>query len=80
VLRLLELAGKIERMLDGGRLDTERYLWRRTAGKLPAPARDREARLAGKRAASNKAASKPAANGKAAAMRSASARAARPRA
>lgn len=46
-LRLLELAGKIERTLDGGRLDTERYLWRRTAGKLPAPARDREARLAG---------------------------------
>jgi hypothetical protein len=46
-LRLLELAGKIERTLDGGRLDTERYLWRRTAGELPAPARDREAQLAG---------------------------------
>lgn len=45
-LRLLELAGKIERTLDGGRLDTERYLWRRTAGKLPAAARDREARIA----------------------------------
>jgi hypothetical protein len=45
-LRLLELAGKIERTLDGGRLDTERYLWRRTAGKLPAPARDHEAQLA----------------------------------
>lgn len=45
-LRLLELAGKIERTLDGGRLDTERYLWRRTTGKLPAPARDHEAQLA----------------------------------
>ncbi|HEX7840999.1 MAG TPA: crosslink repair DNA glycosylase YcaQ family protein, partial [Kofleriaceae bacterium] len=30
-LRLLEFAGKIERTLDGGRLDTERYLWRKTA-------------------------------------------------
>ena len=45
-LRLLELAGKIERTLDGGRLDTERYLWRRTAGKLPAPARDHQGRVA----------------------------------
>lgn len=45
-LRLLELAGKIERTLDGGRLDTERYLWRKTAGKLPAPARDHDARIA----------------------------------
>jgi hypothetical protein len=45
-LRLLELAGKIERTLDGGRLDTERYLWRRTTGKLPAPARDHEGRVA----------------------------------
>ena len=45
-LRLLEFAGKIERTLDGGRLDTERYLWRRTAGKLPAPARDHDAQLA----------------------------------
>jgi hypothetical protein len=46
-LRLLEFAGKIERTLDGGRLDTERYLWRKTAGKLPPPARDHEARIAG---------------------------------
>jgi Winged helix DNA-binding domain len=46
-LRLLEFAGKIERTLDGGRLDTERYLWRKTAGKLPPPARDHEARVAG---------------------------------
>ncbi|HEX3761219.1 MAG TPA: crosslink repair DNA glycosylase YcaQ family protein [Kofleriaceae bacterium] len=45
-LRLLEFAGKIERTLDGGRLDTERYLWRRTAGKLPAAARDHAARIA----------------------------------
>jgi hypothetical protein len=45
-LRLLELAGKIERTLDGGRLDTERYLWRRTARKLAAPARDPLARIA----------------------------------
>lgn len=45
-LRLLELAGKIERTLDGGRLDTERYLWRRTARKLAAPARDPQARVA----------------------------------
>lgn len=45
-LRLLEFAGKIERTLDGGRLDTERYLWRRTAAALPPPAPDREARIA----------------------------------
>jgi hypothetical protein len=45
-LRHLELAGKIERTLDGGRLDSERYLWRRTVGKLAAPARDPEQRLA----------------------------------
>ena len=46
-LRLLEFAGKIERTLDGGRLDTERYLWRRTAGKLAAPAPDHDGRVAG---------------------------------
>jgi hypothetical protein len=45
-LRLLEFAGKIERTLDGGRLDSERYLWRKTAGKLAAPARDHEQRVA----------------------------------
>jgi hypothetical protein len=38
-LRLLELAGRVERTLEGGRLDSDRYLWRRatargaTAGK-----------------------------------------------
>jgi hypothetical protein len=45
-LRLLELAGKIERSLDGGRLDSERYLWRKTAGKLGAPAKDHDQRVA----------------------------------
>src|SRR6185503_13037577 len=45
-LRLLEFAGTIERSLDGGRLDSERYLWRRTAGKLAAPARDHDQRVA----------------------------------
>ncbi len=34
VLRLLEFEGKVERTLDGGRLDTERYLWR-AAEKSP---------------------------------------------
>ncbi len=29
-LRLLEFEGKVERTLEGGRLDTERYLWRAT--------------------------------------------------
>jgi hypothetical protein len=45
-LRLLEFAGKIERTLDGGRLDSERYLWRKTAGLLAAPARDHDQRVA----------------------------------
>ena len=44
-LRLLELTGKIERTLDGGRLDTDRYLWRKTLGKLGAPAPDHVARV-----------------------------------
>jgi hypothetical protein len=41
VLRMLEFDGKVERTLDGGRLDSERYLWRtakwkvRKASKLP---------------------------------------------
>jgi hypothetical protein len=30
-LRWLEFAGEVERILEGGRVDTERYLWRRTA-------------------------------------------------
>jgi hypothetical protein len=45
-LRLLEFAGTIERVLDGGRLDSERYLWRRTVGALAAPARDHDQRVA----------------------------------
>jgi hypothetical protein len=45
-LRLLEFAGTIERVLDGGRLDSERYLWRKTAGQLAAPARDHVQRVA----------------------------------
>jgi hypothetical protein len=44
-LRLLEFAGQIERSLDGGKLDSERYLWRRTAGKLGAAAGDHDRRV-----------------------------------
>lgn len=52
-LRLLEFAGLIERTLEGGRLDTERYLWRKAkqspfeGAKVPAEAADRHAQLAG---------------------------------
>jgi hypothetical protein len=45
-LRLLELTGKIERTLEAGKLDTERYLWRKSTGKLAAPAPDHMARVA----------------------------------
>jgi hypothetical protein len=45
-LRLLEFAGQIERSLDGGKLDSERYLWRKTAGKLGAAAKDHAQRVA----------------------------------
>jgi len=45
-LRLLELAGSIERTLDGGRLDSDRYLWRKTLGTLGAAAGDHDQRLA----------------------------------
>jgi hypothetical protein len=38
-LRLLEFEGKIERTLEGGRLDTERYLWR-AVEKSPLEAAD----------------------------------------
>jgi hypothetical protein len=34
-LRLLEFDGRIERTLDGGRLDSERYLWRKAQWKVP---------------------------------------------
>ncbi len=39
-LRLLEFDGRIERTLDGGRLDTDRYLWRKvkvTTARTTAP-------------------------------------------
>jgi len=51
-LRVLEFAGKVERTLDGGRLDTERYLWRATArspydgARVPDDAAARHAALA----------------------------------
>ncbi|ABF91291.1 hypothetical protein MXAN_5528 [Myxococcus xanthus DK 1622] len=51
-LRHLEFEGKVERRTEGGRLDTERYLWRLTArnpftgAKVPAAAEERNARLA----------------------------------
>ncbi len=51
-LRHLEFEGKVERRMEGGRLDTERYLWRLTArnpftgARVPAAAEERHARLA----------------------------------
>src|SRR5687768_8682414 len=39
VLRLLEFSGKVERTLEGGRLDSERYLWRKAQWKLGAPSK-----------------------------------------
>jgi winged helix DNA-binding protein len=51
-LRQLELRGDIERTLEGGKLDSERYLWRRTAkspfdgARVPADAAGRHAELA----------------------------------
>jgi hypothetical protein len=35
-LRMLEFAGDIERTLEGGKLDSDRYIWRKTAGKRKA--------------------------------------------
>jgi hypothetical protein len=35
VLRLLELEGRIERTLERGRLDTDRYLWRKAQWEVP---------------------------------------------
>jgi len=52
-LRLLEFEGAIERTLEGGRLDTERYLWRVPAkspfagARVPSDAPARHAELAG---------------------------------
>lgn len=51
-LRHLEFQGKLERTLDGGRLDTERYLWRLvkkspfTGAKIPANPNARYAAIA----------------------------------
>ena len=51
-LRHLEFEGKVERTLEGGRLDSERYLWRLPAEspfsgvKVPAEPVERHARLA----------------------------------
>lgn len=51
-MRYLEFEGKLERTLDAGRLDTERYLWRIpaknpfTGAKVPADAAERNVRLA----------------------------------
>jgi hypothetical protein len=44
-LRLLELERRIERTLEGGRLDSDRYLWRATTAPKPAKDGDRVARL-----------------------------------
>jgi len=45
-LRLLEFDGRIERTLEGGRLDTDRYLWRTAQWTVPAAAPDDATRLA----------------------------------
>lgn len=51
-LRHLEFEGKVERTLEGGRLDTERYLWRLparnpfTGAKVPGEPVERHARIA----------------------------------
>ncbi|MFL5359140.1 DNA glycosylase AlkZ-like family protein [Archangium sp.] len=51
-VRHLEFEGKLERTLEGGRLDTERYLWRLpaknplTGAKVPAGSGERYARIA----------------------------------
>lgn len=37
-LRLLELEGEVERTLEEGRLDSERYVWRRARGDVPGSA------------------------------------------
>ncbi|NVB84140.1 MAG: hypothetical protein HOV81_37540 [Kofleriaceae bacterium] len=39
-LRMLENAGTIERTLDGGKLDSTTYLWRKVSGKPARPSKD----------------------------------------
>jgi winged helix DNA-binding protein len=46
VLRMLEFDGRIERTLEDGKLDTDRYVWRKAAWKTPAGAKDHAGRLA----------------------------------
>jgi hypothetical protein len=45
-LRLLEFDGRIDRTLDGGRLDTDRYLWRKAKSAARTLAGDEASRLA----------------------------------
>ena len=45
-LRLLELDGRVERTLEGGQLDSERYLWKRASTKPTIAAGDLAKRLA----------------------------------
>ncbi|HEV7554370.1 MAG TPA: crosslink repair DNA glycosylase YcaQ family protein [Kofleriaceae bacterium] len=45
-LRLLELDGRVERTLEGGQLDSERYLWKRASAKPTIAAGDLAKRLA----------------------------------
>ena len=44
-LRLLELDGRIERTLEGGRLDSDRYFWRTAQWKTPPAAKGEAAQL-----------------------------------
>ena len=46
VLRLLEFDGRVERTLERGKLDTERYLWRAAEWKVPPAAKDPTVQLA----------------------------------
>ena len=46
-LRLLEFDGRVERTLEDGRLDSERYLWRRARSPVPPTGRDPIDTLAG---------------------------------
>ena len=46
VLRLLEFDGRIERTLAGGKLDSDRYLWRKAEWRVPSAAKDPASQLA----------------------------------
>ena len=45
-LRMLELDGRIERTLEAGRLDSDRYFWRKAEWRVPPAAPTESARLA----------------------------------